>query len=151
MALALRERGNAAFLLAQFATAEAFYSQALLLEPTASLLANRAAARAGQQHWELALQDAVAAAELDPGHAKAWFRLAEAAGALGQHAEAVTALEKALVVAPLNKQLEAALAAALAKEAASPSGKSRFRFQPLRSLMHPRVGGRAGARRQRPQ
>jgi tetratricopeptide (TPR) repeat protein len=148
MALALRERGNSAFLLSQFATAEAFYSQALRLTPAdASLLANRAAARAGQQQWELALQDAVTATELDAGHAKGWFRRAEAASALGRHAEAVAALEQGLVAAPLNRQLLEALAAARERAAAAPAGACWFaaggRYA-LRSSLS-RLGGRAGA------
>ena len=87
-----RASGNALFAKGEYEAAAAAYSAALQTSPGAATVAvlrsNRAACQLQLGKPQLALEDALAAAEADPGYTKALLRLAAAHAALGQLAKA---------------------------------------------------------------
>eukprot|EP00667_Euglena_gracilis_P003325 EG_transcript_3335 len=104
-----KAKGNAAFKQGQHGEATVAYTHALAAARSdgacAVLLANRANAHFQLQAWPLALLDAQAAVELNPGYAKAYFRRGHALRQLGFLAEAQQDLDWS---AALEGKLEAA-------------------------------------------
>ncbi|KAJ1453443.1 hypothetical protein M885DRAFT_619030 [Pelagophyceae sp. CCMP2097] len=113
-----RERGNAAFQRAAYDEAVREYTDALRGETDAvahvgqrrlhecregTVLANRAASYAALQKHDDARRDAVAATKLRPDYAKAWYRAAAAALALGDRKAAARYAQRAAALAPADK------------------------------------------------
>jgi len=80
-----KEEGNKLFGKRQFHAAAAEYRRALreCAQDVAVLLSNRAQALLKEERWAPALQDAAAAALLNPGSGKSWQRYEAAAAGLG--------------------------------------------------------------------
>ena len=83
-ATALKDEGNKALHEHHFEKATELYSQAIELNPTAILYANRAMAAIRMENYGMAIQDAEAAIDLDPNYLKAFYRRGSAKYALGK-------------------------------------------------------------------
>ena len=114
-AQALKEKGNALFEKGDDAAASATYTEALSVCPEEDkntrrvLHSNRSAARLRAGDADGALKDAEACLLLGPGWSKALYRKGVALVALNRFAEAVTALEGALLGDPSNETYKASL------------------------------------------
>ncbi|GLC48877.1 Mitochondrial import receptor subunit TOM70 [Pleodorina starrii] len=134
-AAAAKEAGNAAFKAARYDTARRQYLSALATLasalPAAALLANQAACHLQLAHRKRAVAAATAALVLEPRHAKAHHRRAQALLQLGWLAEAKAAADAGLAAVPsadadgraaiatLKERIRTAAAAAPAAAAAA--------------------------------
>ena len=106
----LKEKGNATFRNRSYAAAVLFYSAAIDraaedCEPMAvkrDLLSNRAASHAKVKAFELALQDAESAIELDPSWVKAYVRKADAQ--IGLKIDPLPVLQQVLLLDPAHER-----------------------------------------------
>ena len=94
------------------ANARAAYTRALALEApnkkvTATLYYNRSGCNQKLRQPHLALRDAQLSAEADPLNARAWWRAADAARALGDAESAREAIKAGLTVSPRCAALKA--------------------------------------------
>lgn len=92
--------------LPNYPVAQKLYGKALECDPSSAICrANMSLVHGKMNEWELALENAVKATELDDSYVKGWWRLGQAQGALGKHTEAVQSLERAQSIDPANKAL----------------------------------------------
>ena len=88
----LKALGNEAFLAGNFGKASRSYTEAILLDPDGPaahiLYSNRSAAFAGNELWDMALEDAADCVRLAPRFAKGYCRRAQALEGLGRIKEA---------------------------------------------------------------
>lgn len=108
-AVALKEKGNAAFAAKKYEEAEGLYSQAIAMlgdEAPHTLYGNRAAARLGLGRAEDALADAETAIQKDGSWLKGYHRKACAHQAMGESGVALETYRHALDLEPKNKWLK---------------------------------------------
>ncbi|TYZ62896.1 hypothetical protein PybrP1_006995 [[Pythium] brassicae (nom. inval.)] len=106
-AAALKERGNAAYVAKEYASAVALYSEALAISPADPVLySNRCAAYLGAGEAAKALHDVRVSKKLKPDWAKALFRESQCLEALEQFEDAASALWAAIQLAPGDAHLE---------------------------------------------
>ncbi|KAI8507337.1 Tetratricopeptide repeat protein 28 [Branchiostoma belcheri] len=109
-------QSNAACQSGDFSLAIRLYSEAIELDPNNYILySNRSAAYVKTGQFDLALQDAVKARDLNPKWAKAYFRQGVALQCKGQHAEALAAFASGLAQDPKSLQLRAGMVEAAMK------------------------------------
>lgn len=108
--------GFEAYKSGDFAAAETAYSEALAsaedAEARTAALASRAQSRLRLRRFAEAREDASLARTLMPSNAKAWYRLGTCEAILGNFADAETAFEEAIQLAPEDRGVREALAAA---------------------------------------
>ncbi|PHH80362.1 hypothetical protein CDD80_1807 [Ophiocordyceps camponoti-rufipedis] len=93
----LKEDGNRRYQAGDFVGADSFYSKAILADPKSPLLfTNRAMARVKLGLWESVIDDCNACLALAPSSFKAYYYLAEAQSALGDHDTALDSARRAL-------------------------------------------------------
>ncbi|KAL0954416.1 hypothetical protein HGRIS_003402 [Hohenbuehelia grisea] len=92
----LKDAGNALFVQKKYTDAARKYTEALAIEESAVLLANRSACRLGLGKYADALTDARRATDVDPTYAKGYARVATAYEGLGMHLEAIGSWTKAI-------------------------------------------------------
>jgi len=133
----LKRRGNAAFKAKSMREAEILYTKAIEHQPeTATLWANRSAARFAMNHLQDSLYDAQEAVRLDPTWSKAYFRVGKAAVELLNYTQAVEAFHQAVKLDPQNKTIQKELEIAVEKSRdARPSGQ-----QPAKRVEKQRSG-----------
>ena len=123
---AFASRGSAAFRAGDYASACAFYTEALTQAPSDSaravLLCNRSAAAHSLGQLADALADARCAAHLAPGRLKCWMRLGAVAAAARAWQEAAGAYQAALHVDPGQQEARERLALAVVAMGAADGG-----------------------------
>jgi len=104
-----RQMGNDMFRANDFMYAIVHYTEALHLDPTGAVWANRAQCWLKLGDHEKALADAQQCTEVDPANPKGWFRKGVSFHARQHHAEAILALLEAERLEPHNKQIRDAI------------------------------------------
>ncbi|KAJ3285790.1 hypothetical protein HK104_009330 [Borealophlyctis nickersoniae] len=101
---AFKAEGNSAFSLKQYTVALAKYTEAIAQDPTnAVLYSNRSACYLHMKRWELALQDATKAVDLNPTFVKAMIRRASALTGLQRSVDAMNVYDEVLKLEPDHK------------------------------------------------
>mmetsp|Transcript_8556 Transcript_8556/g.22080 ORF Transcript_8556/g.22080 Transcript_8556/m.22080 type:complete len:233 (-) Transcript_8556:87-785(-) len=117
-----KKLADAAFMEGSFSDAAVLYSRALRHTPTNErLLSNRSAAYAKLSKFQLALDDALGAEEIDPTWSKVHFRKGQALQGLRRYEEAMAAFEAGRKLDPGSSEWERELGRtkeALARRAA---------------------------------
>jgi len=108
-ALKFKDEGNSAFKASDFLQAAAFYTQSLDAHPNDVVYCNRSQCWLKLGQHERALEDARAAAKINPSNTKAYFREGISLHALERYAEAIPAFAKAENLDPKNKQITDAI------------------------------------------
>lgn len=105
----LKNRGKGAVVAQQWPDAVALYQKGLDVAATdnekAILNSNIALAQGKMGKWKESLETSQEAVRLDATYLKGWFRLGQSQSVLGNHKQAIEALEKALKIEPNNKAL----------------------------------------------
>ena len=108
----MKKRGNAAFRSGDYPLAVDLYAEALKEEggsPNEKTLCNRSAALYNCERYEESLNDACAAARVNPKHLKAHYRQGLALRSLNRHEEALSAFEACLAIEPDDEDVKCAL------------------------------------------
>ena len=126
---------RATIALPNYPVAQKLYVKALECDPSSAICrANLSLVHGKMNEWELAMENAIKATELDESYVKGWWRLGQAQAALGKHTEAVQSLERAQSIDPANKALpkEIAKQQKLAKDPPKVTPSAKTTVEPAR-------------------
>jgi Flp pilus assembly protein TadD len=104
-----KTQGNEAFGAKDYERALALFTKAILLSPKGAYFCNRSATHLALKQEEWALEDALAAVQVEPNNAKGHLRLGHALAACWRRQEARQAYEKCVALAGPSDAVDAAL------------------------------------------